>query len=344
MSGSTSYTPPPALDMPAKHLVVDVGGPHEQRYTFFDRIEIRRRQPDPPQPAGLPEQGGHGRPQPGVVFVDDSTVSSQHCVITQAPDGHCFVRDLSRNGTRLDGRRLVPNIEVEMIVGQVLSVGRQTQFRLEGEAAGGGSSGSRLLREPYAGTTEQVESRTVTVLVGDIRDYTVLVQEAPATELQASVSRLFGRLEREVVRGGGTVKEHQGDAVFAFWEVGMEPRAIAACRAALVLHRLVQELAEDRGVWSLDGYPLRMDWALTTGPVIIHSFGGDRPTGLSVIGEPVVLAFRLEKLVSDETGPIITCPATRNEAGGAFVFDNLGPKQAKGFETPIEVFALRGPI
>jgi class 3 adenylate cyclase len=314
--------------MPPKHLIVGAGGPGEQRYTFFDRIEIRRHQPEP---------------QPGVVFVDDPTVSSQHCVITQTPDGHCFVRDLSRNGTRLDGRRLVPNIEVEMIVGQVLSVGKQTQFRLEGEAVSRGSSGSRA-PVSYAGTTEQVESRTVTVLVGDIRDYTVLVQEAPATQLQSSVSRLFGRLEREVARGGGTVKEHQGDAIFAFWEEGMEPRAVAACRAALALHRLAQELARDRGVWSLDDYPLRMDWALTTGPVIIHSFGGDRPTGLSVIGEPVVLAFRLEKLVSDETGPIVACPATRNEAGGAFVFDSLGPKQAKGFETPVEVFALRGPI
>jgi pSer/pThr/pTyr-binding forkhead associated (FHA) protein len=176
MSGSTSYTPPPALDMPAKHLVVDAGGPHERRYTFFDRIEIRRQQPDP---------------QPGVVLVDDSTVSSQHCVITQAPDGHCFVRDLSRNGTRLDGRRLVPNIEVEMTVGQVLSVGQQTQFRLEGEAAGGGSSGSRLLQEPYAGTTDQVESRTVTVLVGDIRDYTGVGE--PALRAPRARGRAGGR-------------------------------------------------------------------------------------------------------------------------------------------------------
>ncbi|MHC4786986.1 MAG: adenylate/guanylate cyclase domain-containing protein, partial [Planctomycetota bacterium] len=175
-------------------------------------------------------------------------------------------------------------------------------------------------------------------------DYTVLVQEAPGAALQASVNRLFGRLEREVVRGGGTVKEHQGDALFAFWEEGTEPRAPAACRAALALHRLAEELALDRGVWALDDFPLRMDWALTTGPVLIHSIGGARPTGLSMIGEPVVLAFRLEKLAGDETGPIVACPATRGEAGGAFVFDSLGCKQVKGFEAPVEVFALKGPM
>jgi class 3 adenylate cyclase len=63
-----------------------------------------------------------------------------------------------------------------------------------------------------------------------------------------------------------------------------------------------------------------------------------------MIGEPVVLAFRMEKLANDETGPIVACPVTRSEAGGAFVFDKLGPKQAKGFATPIEVFALKGPM
>jgi adenylate cyclase len=180
--------------------------------------------------------------------------------------------------------------------------------------------------------------------VGDIRDYTLLVQEAPAADLQASISRLFGRMEREVVRAGGTVKEHQGDALFAFWEDAAEPRAIAACRAALALNGLAEQLAGDRAVWALDDFPLRMDWALTTGPVIIHSHGGDRPTGLSVIGEPVVLAFRLEKLVSDDTGPIVACAATRSEAGGRFVFDHLGARQAKGFDAPVEVYALRGPM
>jgi class 3 adenylate cyclase len=329
MTGITSYTPPPQTGVPAKHLVADPGGPDEQRYTFFDRIEIRRYRPEG---------------EPGVIFVHDGTVSSRHCVITQTPKGRCFVRDVSRNGTRLDGRRLVPNVEVEMIVGQVLSVGQQTQLRLEGEPVPGSGTDSRAGAQPYAGTTEQVEHRTVTVLVGDIRDYTVMVQEAPVTDLQASVSRLFGRLERDIVRLGGTVKEHQGDALFAFWEEGLEPRAEAACRAALALHQRVGDLGRNHDVWALDRFPLRMDWALTTGRVIIHSYGGDRPTGLSVVGEPVVLAFRLEKLAGDETGPIVACPATRSEAGGAFVFDDLGPRQAKGFETPIQVFALRGPV
>ena len=47
-------------------------------------------------------------PGPGLLLVRDPIVSFRHCVVSQTPEGHCFVRDVSRNGTRLDGRRLVP--------------------------------------------------------------------------------------------------------------------------------------------------------------------------------------------------------------------------------------------
>ncbi|MHC4413957.1 MAG: FHA domain-containing protein [Planctomycetota bacterium] len=328
MKDNISYTPSAPVDMPAKHLVTDAGGPDEQRYTFYDRIEIRRRK---------------GPAEPGVVFIDDDAVSARHCTITQTPEGRCYVRDTSRNGTRLDDRRLVPNIEVELRVGQVIAVGHQALFRLEGEPSAAPDPSPTTTRHSGTSTLEYVERRTVTVLVGDIREYTALVQKAPATQLQASVNRLFARLEIDIGRHGGTVKEHQGDALFAFWEKGRDPPAVAACRAALALHRRVEKLAQDRHVWSLEAFPLRMDWALATGPVAIHSFGGHQPMGLSVIGRPVVLAFRMEKLIDDETGPIVVCPITQEKAEELFVFDDLGEAQAEGFPRPTQLFALRGP-
>jgi class 3 adenylate cyclase len=51
----------------------------------------------------------------------------------------------------------------------------------------------------------------------------------------------------------------------------------------------------------------------------------------------------MEKLASDETGPIVACPITRDECADSFVFDDLGEMHAKGFVTPPRLFALRGP-
>ena len=318
-----TYRPPPHSDYPTKRLVEEGGS--GANFQFHDRIEIGRYH--------------EGRHQVGVLQVKDATVSSRHCVITQDPDGTCFARDTSRNGTRIDGRRLSPNSKTELKLGQILSVGQKLRLRLDGEEAV-----TVNLEETTGSQTLGLSNTTVvTVLVGDIRNFTTFVRLAPPSLLQESVARVFARLEKEVVTHNGTLKEFQGDALFAFWEQGStRNHAAEACRAALDLHRLTGELARDSSVWAVEGFPLEMDWALTTGLVAISGYGGENILGLSMVGESVVLAFRLEKLADDSTGPIITCPDTRMMASDSFEFKDLGTRMAKGFDTPQEVYALVG--
>jgi class 3 adenylate cyclase len=318
------YLTPPPSARSRRQLVTAAGTRSESRYTFYDSIEIGRYQEGAPPPGA------------GILLIQDATVSSRHCIVTQTDDGLCFVRDVSRNGTRLDGRRLLPNLEVEMKIGQVLSVGTGQEFRLEGKPD---SSGARP-RSASTMVTEDVT--TVTVLVGDIQGFTGLVQTVDFNVLQKSVSLVFGALEEEVNRLGGTIKEYPGDAIFAFWEETNDGHpAVGATRAAVVLDVLARRLAQDPSIWSVPGYPLRMDWALATGEVSIHNLGGDRPKGLSMIGEPVVLAFRLEKMANDSTGSILACSETVANAGDAQAFDELGLMEAEGFDKPCRVFALR---
>ena len=319
------YKTPPPTDRPSRQLVENPGTPHEEQYTFYHSIEIGRF-----------HQGDE--PTSGVLRVKDPAVSSRHCIITQTLDGRCFVRDVSRNGTWLDGCRLIPNLEVEVQEGQALCIGTGQEFRIAPAPDAGVTAKAMRARSV---TMAVPVVTTVTVLVGDIRDYTVLVQKAASMELQQSVSRVFEALAEAVVQHGGTVKEYQGDAIFAFWEGrSNSSQAVEACRAAIALDQLVQKLRSDSSVWSVQPFPLRIDWALATGHVFIDSFGRDRPTGLSMIGEPVVLAFRLEKFANDRTGPIIACRVTKEEASGAFEFEDLGEMHAKGFAKAERVFAL----
>jgi class 3 adenylate cyclase len=320
-----SYSTPTATNHQPKRLVA-VGGPDAgTSFTFYDRVEVGRFRED--------------RMIPGVLLLKDQTVSSNHCTIIQEPDGRCFVRDTSRNGTRLDGRRLSPNLKSEVKVGQVLSVGRESGFRLEGE--------SPVMAEPSpqstTGTMGLANPTTVTVLVGDIREYTVLVQQQTSSAVQESVGRVFQRLEKAVVELGGTLKEFQGDAIFAFWEEGSQGNhAVDACKAALALQKIAEELAEDSTVWQVEDHPLRMDWALATGPVVISGYGSEGALGLSMVGESVVLAFRIEKFADDTTGSIIACPVTRKMASKSFKFKDLGSRQAKGFESSHQLYSLVG--
>ncbi len=319
-----SYIEPSPTHHPPKRLV-QVGGDEEgASYPFFDRLEIGRFRP--------------GRESAGHLLLVDPTVSSRHCILTQDQDGRCFARDVSRNGTRLDGRRLSPNLQTEIQVGQTLTIGRQLTFRLEGDQP----SDTEVPTSEFSKLTMKVdEVKRLTVLVGDIRNYTVLVQQATSSALQESVGRLFERLEKEVISLGGTIKEFQGDAIFAFWEEETsENHGARACEAALKLGRLAEELAEVPGFWQVDGFPLHVDWALATGTVVMAGYGEGNAMGLSMVGEPVVLAFRIEKFANDKTGSIIACEATHEMASKVFKFHDLGEREVKGFDEPRRVYAL----
>ena len=296
-------------------------------FPFRNRLEIGRYQ-----------EGR--RPTSEVLLIDDATVSRRHCVLTRTADGRCFLRDTSRNGTWVDGRRLVPNVEVEIQNGHVIGVAQNHLFVLEGcsDPAAGADA-----EDTGDGTLSRSSTNIVTVLVGDIRDYTVMVQKVPVDTLQRSVREVFERLEKRVTELGGVIKEYPGDAIFAYWEArDAGDQAANACRSSLSLDRLCRELAEDPRIWPIREFPLRVDWALATGPVVIRTMGGDRPTGLSMVGEPVVLAFRIEKLADDATGTILACERTVRLIGDGFETRDLGYAAAKGFVDPIRVYSILG--
>ena len=96
----------------------------------------------------------------------------------------------------------------------MLTIGAQVEVALETPKDAPAAAGA-----PPVTTTLGVSGTSIaTVLVGDIRDYTLLVRRAPPAALQQSVNRVFETLNAAVTRHQGTVKEYQGDAVLAFWE------------------------------------------------------------------------------------------------------------------------------
>ena len=61
-----------------------------------------------------------------------------------------------------------------------------------------------------------------------------------------------------------------------------------------------------------------------------------------MVGEVVVLAFRIEKLAEEGLGHIIASPRTVEMVGDAFAFKSLGPRRLKGLDREFELFSLTG--
>ncbi len=308
-------------------LIYNPGTPDERSHYFEGEVVIGRRK----------SRGGDGR-----ICVRDAQVSGRHCVVREAVDGRFFVRDVSRNGTRVDGRRLVPNVEVELQPGNKISLTKEHELVLSVEELS--APVPRHDDEDDFGTTQAIENThtLVTVIVGDITGYTTLTQQKDPQVVYKSVGRVFAALEPVIHAHGGTIKEYQGDAVFAFWEADdAKPmlRAQRACHAALALTEEVLRLASDPDVWSIADFPLRMDWALTSGPVLLSTMGGDRPVGLAMVGDAVNYAFRLEKL-ADAENPIVLDERTSIMVESAFELRSLGSQKVKGRAAAEPVFSL----
>ena len=281
-------------------------------------------------------------PRPGRIDIPDPAISKRHCVITLEADGRVLIRDVSRNGTRLSGRRLQPNVETVLQPGDRITLADAHDFLVE-------VTPSQAARPSAVDeTTHRVTSvlTDVTILVGDLSDYTLLNQTMDPADFYPSVSRVMGGLERLVESWGGAVKEFQGDAIFAYWEAqgdGPQDSAMAACRAALALAEWVASMASDRSVWSVEEFPLRMEWALTSGPVLITSLGIDGPKGIAMVGDAVNFAFALEKL-ADRENPVLLDEETWRLVRDSFRVEPFGRHRARGRRVAEDIHVLMGEL
>lgn len=279
------------------------------------------------------------------VAIHAPSVSGRHCTIRQDKEGRFFARDQSRNGTWLEGRRLVPNVEMEVHPGQKVQIatGQVLLLTVDDEQLDVDDFDETIMST----LAVDIPRTEVTILVGDIRQYTTMNQAVGPEQVYSSVSKTFEEIERVILEYDGAIKEYQGDAILAFWERRLErpdQHVLHASEAALAVHRTVLDIAENPDIWSVPGFDLRMDWALTTGDVLISTMGGDRPTGLAMVGDVVNYAYRLEKLVDDINGPIVACERTYQRAKSLFKFRPLGEKKVKGRKTSEPVYRLCGPL
>jgi adenylate cyclase len=285
------------------------------------------------------------RPSPGEphLSVDDPIVSRRHCAIRQSAGGRFFLLDQSVNGTRVDGRRLLPGVEVELQEGCRIEIAGGYELVLEvGERRDEDLFEYLTQGDTYGVAPKPIE---VTILVGDITGYTELNRRFAAADVALPVRRVFAAVEVVVEAFKGSLKEYQGDAIFAYWEVEEEHparSAVLAGHCALALQERVAEVAADPAAWPFQSdFPLAMDWALVAGEVVVTTLGGRRPVALAMTGEVVNQAFRLEKLAGAKLGSILTSDAYRARVEDVLRLELVGRHVISGRDEE-PVFALKG--
>lgn len=97
-----------------------------------------------------------------IALPEDVSISRQHLRFTCQPDGICTVTDLgSTNGSYLDGKRMLPNVAVEIKPGSALRIGKTTFEATLDYAA------SRAARAQRAAQAEHYDTETLSIRAGD---------------------------------------------------------------------------------------------------------------------------------------------------------------------------------
>jgi adenylate cyclase len=206
---------------------------------------------------------------------------------------------------------------------------------------------ARLAKNPQA-LELGGESREVTVLFCDMREFTRRSEKLAAAAVVDLLNRLLTPLTQAVLMQSGTIDKYLGDGLMAFWNAPLDVPAHAdlACRAALAMQAAVAslnaELAAQAAVQGSTHEPIAVGIGLNTGEVFVGNLGSQQRFAYSIIGDPVNVAARLESATKELAVPILVSAATVR-AAQSFVFLDLGEISIKGRTSTTPVFALHGP-
>ncbi len=196
--------------------------------------------------------------------------------------------------------------------------------------------------EALSDEVSPLREMTLSILFLDIRGYTTHVESTTPKTGFRMLSAIFDALVLEVEQHGGVVDKFMGDALMALFE-GRSSADRAVEAAVAMQQRLDAFNARPRA------RQFRAGIGINTGPVIVgHRWvGGLRGKHLSVVGDAVNLAARLETLTKSFGSRILishhTHAALRSQLKAVREVDTLRVRGRQRLVNVYEVFATDSP-
>jgi adenylate cyclase len=189
-----------------------------------------------------------------------------------------------------------------------------------------------ILREGTSLAGEEVE---VTLLFLDIRNFTGYCEGSPATEVVATLNRLFAGVVPVIHDHGGHVDKFVGDGLLAVF--GAPRRRPDHADSALAATLQIADWVESEFAGGLE-----VGLGLNSGAVVAGNVGGAGRMDFSVIGDAVNVAARVEAATRVTGDVILVSEATRRSLRSSRVGLEARPQvPLKGKTEAVALFAPR---
>ena len=276
------------------------------------------------------------------IILNDPNVSRDHLVIARTLHG-TTLRDMSRNGTWVNGVRMTQGAERPLENGDVIRVG-QVELTITIDSPDEMDPATEDEDQTMTSwTTVSPVYQHVTNVVADLRGFTSLSETLGSEQMYAVMNAVFRAFSDLVVAHRGTIKDYAGDAIYAFWEHGLMPsadKARLACTAALAQLAALPQIASELASSIPEASQLRVGWGVTTGMVTVSQYGS-RAADLAVLGDSTNLAFRISGLANkDLPAAIVVDEQTKILVDGGYQVAALGEHAIKGKRQPVPLYGI----
>ncbi len=186
--------------------------------------------------------------------------------------------------------------------------------------------------------------RSITILFSDLRGFTTLTESADAAQLVAQLNQYFDQMVQTVFANAGTLDKFIGDGLMAHWgSIVSEGGESDACHAVKTALQMRAALAQLNVEWKARGWPvLEFGIGINSGEAIVGNLGCEQKMEVSVIGDPVNLASRIEGATKQYRVDLLIGEPVADLLGDAFVLRTVDQLRVKGKTKPVGVFTVLG--
>jgi class 3 adenylate cyclase len=190
------------------------------------------------------------------------------------------------------------------------------------------------------------ESKTVTVLFSDIRNFTSISEKLEPPEVVEMLNTYFSRVCEQVFREGGTVDKFIGDAIMAVFGSPVEypDHAARAIRTAVAMAEEAKRFRE----WMAARFAgkdlpeFNIGVGLHTGEAVLGNVGSPKRMEFTAIGDTVNTASRLEGKTKETQCTVLASADTVKAAGAGVRTGKTAVLNVKGKDEPVEVYEILG--
>ena len=179
-----------------------------------------------------------------------------------------------------------------------------------------------------------------TVLFSDIRGFTTLTEELGAKGTVSFLNEYFTRMYDCISKEEGMIDKFIGDAIMAAFgtPIAHDDDEDRALRAGIAMIRSVFDWNKERAKSRLK--PVDMGLGLNTDDVVCGEIGSPKFKDLTMIGDGVNLAARLESACKEYSARILISGNTQEKLRGTYRIRDIDDVVVKGKTKPVRVFEV----